>query len=98
MKRLITFLLFVTVLNKLAAYNADSLVRHYNEKADRFLIGSPEVRNQFAVLNNGVAVYASGGDKSNNVPEFFISWEELESFKAAVKLRPHHRFIPYMLF
>lgn len=97
MKRLNTFLLFLILSIELSAYNADSLVRHYNEKADRFLVGSPEVRNQFAVLNNGVAVYASGADKSNNLPEFFISWEELESFKAAVKLRPHHRFIPYMV-
>jgi len=97
MKRLFTFVLFVIVLNKLSAYDADSLVRHYIEKANRFLVGSPEVRNQFAVLSNGVAVYASAIDKEKNLPEFFIAWEDLESFKAAVKLRPHHRFVPYMV-
>ncbi len=97
MKRLITFLLFLILSIELSAYNADSLVRYYTEKADRFLVGSPEVRNQFAVLGNGVAVYASANDKVKNLPEFFISWDELRSFKAAVKQRPHHRFIPYMV-
>jgi N-acetylmuramoyl-L-alanine amidase len=97
MKRLNTVLLFLFLLNKLAAYNADSLVRHYNEKADRFLVGSPGIRNQFSVLRNGVAVYATANDKVMNLPEFFIAWEELESFKAAIRLRPHHRFIPYMV-
>lgn len=97
MNRAFTALLFLFVLNKLSAFNADSLVRYYKVKADRFLAASPEVHDQFSVLNNGVAVYATASDKTNNLPEFFVSWEELESFKAAVKLRPHHRFIPYMI-
>jgi N-acetylmuramoyl-L-alanine amidase len=97
MKRVFTILLLQFLLSSLSAINADSLVRYYNAKADRFLVASPEIRGQFSVLKSGVAVYASVTDKANNIPEFFVSWEELESFKAAVKLRPHHRFIPYMV-
>lgn len=97
MKRASTFLVFLFLLNTLSAINADSLVQHYTDKAERFLVASPEIHQQFSILNNGVAVYASAADKTNNLPEFFVSWDELESFKAAVKLRPHHRFIPYMV-
>lgn len=59
--------------------NAD-LQNLYAQKAERYLVKDDTLNNWFAVLPDGVAMYASPEDKLNNQPECLLYYDEIEAF------------------
>jgi N-acetylmuramoyl-L-alanine amidase len=90
----ISFLHFSLTVN---AINTDSLVRYYSDKAQRLLVGHPQLNEYFSIGNEGVSIYARPEDKLTKTSEFFVGWSELDAFRTTVATRPQHRFIPYMI-
>lgn len=56
----------------------------YQQKADRYLIKDDTLRNWFAILPEGIALYASPEDKEKGYVECLLYYDEIEAFSQMV--------------
>ncbi len=77
--RWILFSLFV-FNQSLFAQKIDSLVAHYNEFAERFLVKGSRAKGYFSINQQGISMYASPTDKIKNKAEIRVLWQDLPVF------------------
>jgi N-acetylmuramoyl-L-alanine amidase len=63
----------------------DSLVKHYREKTEKYLIKTKYLHSLYAIDSTGVKIYATSYHKKKNKPEFSLSWDEVEVFDKLIK-------------
>lgn len=71
----------ITIHNK----KLDSLVRHYRNKTENYLIKTKYLHSLYAIDSNGIKIYPTSYHKKKDRPEFSLTWEEVEVFEKLIK-------------
>ena len=86
--KLVVYLIFFASIagsGEVSAQNIDSLMTYYQQKANKYLVKEPDVRNHYRIDWQGVHIYASARNKLNHRAEFTVHWKDLENFKRLIK-------------
>jgi N-acetylmuramoyl-L-alanine amidase len=70
------------------AQNQDSItakINYYQNKVGKYLDKSKALQPHYTINKTGISIYASAQDKTNNKPEFFIKWEQVDYFVEGLK-------------
>ncbi|GAB4134406.1 MAG: hypothetical protein Fur0041_07650 [Bacteroidia bacterium] len=60
---------------------ADSLKQHYQNKASKYLDKDQSVSAHYTIDLYGISVYAGEKEKTQNKPEYKVTWQELNIYK-----------------
>ncbi|MGZ4055643.1 MAG: hypothetical protein ACXVPM_12115, partial [Bacteroidia bacterium] len=63
-----------------------SKIKYYTEKIQNYLDKENALSGYYSIDKDGIKMFASEKDKTNNKPEFSIKWEDLEIYKQALKM------------
>lgn len=80
-----------------AAATGDPKTKTLQAKAATYLVKDDTVRFNFAILDEGVATYASPADKAANRPECFLRWEDVPVFLHMVRALPASEALTHYL-
>ncbi|HEU4719495.1 MAG TPA: hypothetical protein VFU15_16745 [Bacteroidia bacterium] len=67
----------------------DSLAAFYSHKAAALMDRDTALGDFYRIDNTGVYMFAGAGMKAQNVPEYFIAWNELDIFRNIVSQNSH---------
>lgn len=70
---------------QLPVFGADSIMKHYNAKADGLMVGDSSLYDYFMINIYGISMYASLEDKKVNKPEYKVTWQELPIYKRVMQ-------------
>lgn len=68
---------------QMPVYGADSLMRHYRQKADALMVGHASIRDWFEINLYGIRIYSEPDGEQAKVPvvEYSVTWQELPVYK-----------------
>lgn len=75
---------------------ADSLMRHYTEKMDRYIDRDSALGGFYKIDLYGISVYAGPNEKKAGQPEYRVTWSELPVYKNIVATAPREEAIQIM--
>ena len=93
----LVFLNIGLLLSGCTAQSGAGKMAAFQAKADAYLVKDDTVRYNSAILEQGVAMYASPADKLAEKMECFISWEEIPAFQAMVRQLPTQKALEVYL-
>jgi N-acetylmuramoyl-L-alanine amidase len=76
---------------------ADSLMRHYTAKMDRYLDKDSALGDFYSIDLYGISVFAGGNEKKNNQPEYRVNWNDLPLYKNMITTAPREETKAIML-
>lgn len=76
---------------------ADSLMRHYTAKMDRYIDRDSMLGDFYAIDLYGISIFAGGNEKKNNQPEYRINWNDLPLYKNMMATAPREEAKAIML-
>jgi N-acetylmuramoyl-L-alanine amidase len=68
--------------------NVQPKIKYYTEKAQNYLDKQKALSEYYSIDESGVKIYENAAAKKKNLAEFFVSWNDLVNFKAALKNSP----------
>lgn len=67
-------------------YGADSLMKHYQKKADELIVGDSALNNYFFIDLYGITIRDDGREEDGiPPPEYRVNWSELQLYKDVMK-------------
>lgn len=94
---LLGYLMCVSLNAQLPIYGADSIMKHYNAKADAMMVGDSSLYDYFKIDIYGISMFASPEDKLLNKPEYKVTWQELPIYKNMMRNEPRASSLNTML-
>lgn len=62
-----------------------SKIKYYTEKTENYLDKEKSLSGYYSINSEGIKIFENPIAKKNNIPEFFVAWNDLENFKTVLK-------------
>ena len=90
---------YTTAQAQMPVFGADSLLKHYQTKADDLLVGDSSLYNMFRMDIYGIKIYSRPDAELAEVPavEYAVTWQELPTYKNVLALESRQSAMEIML-
>lgn len=86
-----------TLSAQLPIFGADSLMRHYTAKMDRYIDRDSVLGDFYSIDLYGISIFPGSIEKKNNQPEYRINWSDLPLYKNMMASAPREEARTIML-
>jgi N-acetylmuramoyl-L-alanine amidase len=76
---------------------ADSLMRHYTAKMDRYIDRDSALGDFYSIDLYGISIFPGANEKKNNQPEYRVNWNDLPLYKNIIASAPREEAKAIML-
>ncbi len=94
---LLFFCCSLTIHAQIPIISADSLVKHYTTKMDRYIDKDSSLGGFYSIDLYGISVFPGEAEKKNNQPEYHINWNDLPLYKNILAFAPREEAKTIML-
>lgn len=91
------FLFSLKLPAQIPIIGADSLLRHYTAKMDRYIDKDSTLGDFYAMDLFGISIFAGATEKRNEQPEYRVNWNDLPLYKNIISFAPRDEAQAIML-